>query len=732
MSYLEEFQKKILSRDLPKLLQLWEEYCLNDVADIDELKDLLPLLKNSEYSRQFGQLVENALPLWKTIQDKEDSYTVLRLLIDLQNTNSPTLADLALNAIKEKYPNDPEASERLRLVGLRTRDNFQGALSAYDLLAHMQVGKFVYHSGGWGAGEILEMSQLRQQITVEFEHIPGRKYFNFSNAFKALTPLPDTHFLSRRFASPDDLEKEAKEDPVKVITMLLQDLGPKTASEIKDEMCELVIPEADWTKWWQNARAKIKKTTTIENPATTKDLFKLRKSATSHEALLTEALHKIENVDDTIQTSYNYVRDLPKILKDEEVKESIKNRILSLLDNKDLTPEQLFQIAIFLEQSFDYKIPGKSVEELTKSLPNLEAVINNFHIIAFKKQALISIRQFREDWLELFFALLFSIQPSALRDYILTELNQPATRDLLEKKINHLLIHPSISPETFIWYFNKVVSSQNENIPYADKAGQCQFFEAILILLNSIENRPEYKELAKKIYNIISGKRYAIVRAIMEGSSLEFIKEVLLLASKCQTFEDHDIKILKSLAEVVHPSLNTTKARKGATNVDGNIIWTTEAGYQKTKERIRQIATVETVENAREIEAARALGDLSENSEYKFALEMRSRLQGELKSLSDLMNRARIITKEDIHSDEVGVGSIVEVEDTKNQRTTYTILGPWDAAPEDYILSFQSKLAQAMVGCKVGDEFEFRQDKYRVISIKSFFDQVPASYTEEH
>lgn len=727
MSYLEEFQKKILSRDLPKLLQLWEEYCLNDIADIDELKDLLPLLRNSEYARQFGQLAENALPLWKTIQDKNDSYTILKLLIDLQNTNTPLLAELSLNAIKERYPDDPEANERLRLIGLRTRDNFQGALSGYDLLAHMQVGKFVFHSGGWGAGEIMEMSQLRQQITVEFEHIVGRKYFNFTNAFKALTPLPDDHFLARRFANPDDLEKDAKEDPVKIITLLLDNLGPKTAAEIKDELCELVIPEQDWTKWWQNARTKIKKTTTIENPVTTKDSFRLRKSATSHEALLSEALHKIEDADDLIQTAYNYVRDLPKILKNEEVKSSIKGKLLNLVEDKDLRPEQLFQIAIFLEQFFDHKIPGKSVEEITKSSTNLETVINNFNVIAFKKQALISIRQAREDWLELFFSLLFSIQPAALRDYILTELNQPATRELLEKKINHLLIHPSMNPEIFIWYFNKVVSTNKENIPYGDKEGQCQFFEALLILLNSIENRQEYKELAKKIYNIISGKRYAIVRYIMEGSSLEFIKEVLLLTSKCQTFEDHDIKILRSLAEVVHPVLNTTKARKGTINVDGNIIWTTEAGYQKTKERIKQIATVETVENAREIEAARALGDLSENSEYKFALEMRSRLQGELKSLSDLMNKARIITKDDIHNEEVGVGSIVEVEDDKGQRFTYTILGPWDAAPEDYILSFQSKLAQAMVGCKVGDAFEFRQDKYRVISIKSYFDQVPAT-----
>ena len=54
---------------------------------------------------------------------------------------------------------------------------------------------------------------------------------------------------------------EGKDDPDVLIRVLLKDLGPKTAQEIKDELCELVIPEKDWSKWWQAARAKIKKDT---------------------------------------------------------------------------------------------------------------------------------------------------------------------------------------------------------------------------------------------------------------------------------------------------------------------------------------------------------------------------------------------------------------------------------------------------------------------------------------
>ncbi len=207
----------------------------------------------------------------------------------------------------------------------------------------------------------------------------------------------------------------------------------------------------------------------------------------------------------------------------------------------------------------------------------------------------------------------------------------------------------------------------------------------------------------------------------MSGATLEFIKEFLLLASKCQSLSDKDTKILRSLAEVANPELN--KERPKASSMDPHIIWTTEGALLRIQEQVRHIGTVEIVETAKEIEAARALGDLRENSEYKFALEKRSRLQGQLKMLSDQLHRARIITKHDVAADEVGVGTVIDVVDSKGVKTTYTILGPWDANPEENILSFQSKLAQAMIGCKPGDTFQFRDDNMEIAGVKSYFDR---------
>lgn len=717
-TYLDDFRTQISNRNFPKFMQLWEEYCTSEQVDSAELIGLFKLIKASEFSKPFGKLIETALPLWQAVQDKSQAYEVLKALIDLQTTNSPLLAETTLQALKERYGTHPNFNEWLRLVGMRTKENFQNAISNFDLLAHMVKGNFVLHEGGWGTGEIVEVSSVRQQVTIEFENVSGRKHLTFEHAFKTLIPLRSDHIFVRRFADPDKLEEEARKDPVGIIKLLLSDLGPKTSAEIKDELCERVIPESDWSKWWQAARAKLKKDMMIDAPESLRDQFRLRKQELSHGERLQQSMSKESGIDEIIQTTYSFVRDLPSNEQSSEVKNSLKEKLLASLSS-ELTKPQELQICLLLETQFEHQVSGKECNKTLQKLDNIEEVMEAIPIIALKKRALVIVREQRKDWPTLFLHMLSEVKQSTLRDYLLKELNQGAQRKLLLDKLHKLLQHPEEHPEFFVWYFQKIVGKENSpDTPLSSKEEQCHLFEAFLVLFRNLENRPEYRDLLKKMYVLLSEKRYALVRAIMAECSLEFAKEFLLLASKCHTLEDHDMKILNSLTEVAHPSLSK---REGKATVDLHVVWTTEEAYRKVQEQIRHIGTVEIVENAREIEAARAHGDLRENSEFKFALERRSRLQQQLKSLSDQFNRARVITPQDVPSDEAGIGTIVDVVDGKGNKTAYTILGPWDANSDHNILSFQSKLAQAMIGCKVGESFQFRDETMKVDAVRSVF-----------
>lgn len=719
MSYLNEFQLLIEGEKLANFLRLWEEYCMADQVDGEELKEILQLIKESPISSTFGQFAETVLPLWQRLTEQKIADVILRLALDLQTTNSPLLADLAIDNLKKRFGNQPHFNEKLRIVGLLTRHSFRGAISNFELLTHMEKGKFVFHTGGWGVGEVMEISLLREHVLLEFEGITAVKDLSFDNAFNNLIPLSSDHFLARRFGNPDALEKMGREDPIGLLHLLLHDLGPKTAQEIKDELSELVIPESDWSKWWQQARAKIKKDTKIASPQTAKQPFILRQEEIPHEIRFKEALKKTKTVDERVQQIYNFTRDFPEVLKNQELKLQLKTHLLEGLEpDKSLPAYSLarkIQVTFLLEDFFPEEFPEASIH-LIKHVEHLEGILNLIDIIAFKKRVLMVVRGNREDWRSLFLHLLFLVPQNALRDYILKELQGDAqVQELLKEKIGELLHRMTLYPEAFFWYFQKITS--NEDVPLNDKESRFQFLEAFMILLHFIEDKPEYRDLVKKMYQQMLAKRYAMIRSMIENASVDYLKEFLLLASKCNTLNKQDLRILHDLAEVVQPSL---APQKKPSREQEETIWTTAEGFHKVQERVQHLGTVETVENAKEIEAARALGDLRENSEYKYALERRSRLQAEIGTLSRQLNHARILTKDDISLDKVGVGAIIDLVDSKGRKVTYTLLGPWDADPDKNILSFQSKLAQAMMGNSLGDSFEFQGETFTIKKIQSY------------
>jgi transcription elongation factor GreA-like protein/transcription elongation GreA/GreB family factor len=721
MAYLKEFLKRIDQRDFQKFSSLWQEYCQSDSIDLLELTQLLEAIKNSDFAKPFGTLVEAGIPLLGMINEESSYYNTLRLLIDLQTTNSAVLADFAFNALQKKYGQHPKFNDYLRIVGLRNRDQFQSALSKFDLITHLSKGNAVFHTGGWGTGEIIDVSFVREHIIVEFENVTGKKDISFINAFKTLIPLSFNHFLARRFLNPDLLEAEGKKDPVAIIKILLRDLGPKSASEIKDELCSLVIPETEWVKWWQLARAKLKKDHLIHVPESLKEPFLIRQKEVTQESRLLESLKESKDPKAVIQEIYAFVRDNINEFKNEALKKQLFEVLLGILENQDLNNAQAFQALILLQEFFAHQPARHAISERIKSDANIASLIDQIEIIAFKKCALVAIKENRSDWSEIFLSLIFLLPQSQLRDYILKELNRKEVKAQLNDKITYLLNHPTKHPEAFFWYFQKLLTKDDDSLLYNNDQGRGLFLDGFLVLLNKIENQPEYRDLIKKMYSLLTNDRYAVIRQILKDKSLEFTKEFLLLASKCQAFNELDQKSFKSLAAVIHPSLASPKEKKGS--AQSSIIWTTEQGYLRTQDRVRQIGTLEMVENAREIEAARALGDLRENSEFKYAQEKRARLQNELKTLAHDLQHARVITPDDVHLDEIGIGSKVKIEDGESGVITYSILGPWDADPDKHILSFNSKFALAMMGKKRGETFSFKETEYTVLSIDTLFPQ---------
>lgn len=712
MSYLNEFHKRIEAKDFMGLLQLWEEYCTCDEVDGIELKKILRLISESEYCDSFGNYSESILPLWKSVAGSEVGDDIFELILDIQNTNSRVLAGLALSFLKDRFGDDPYFNEKIRLVGLRNKSSFRKAVRNFKLLNHIKEGSFVFHKAGWGTGEIISISLIREELCIEFENVLGKKQVSFENAFKTLSPLPSEHFLSLRFGSPDKLEAIAKSDPIGTIRKLLTDLGPKTAAEIKEEMCELVIPKEQWTSWWQLARTKLKKEPTIATPSSLGEPFYIRQQALKPKDRFESSLQAAKSTDDKIIACYNFIRDFSEQLRHSEVMEMLEKTLKELLGST-INQGQRFEILSLCLETNSKQECQKQLTSFVDKLDNPASLLSQISIVALQKKLLIQIHATKVQWPTLFAELLLVVDQSLLRDYLFKELLL-GSRKVLDMQLERVLDKPKNHAEFLFWYLQKI--TQDSTLPYGTREGVWRVVEGYLTALHAVE--PSQPSLAKKMASLITSKRYALTRQIMEGGDIDFLQEFLLLASKCQSFSSHDNKIFASLATVVCPELKSYLENDEA-SIAERVIWTTEKGLAKIRDRVEQLSTVEMLDNAKEIETARAHGDLKENSEYKYALERRSRIQGEIRSLSRQMAHAKVISRHELDTSKVSVGTHVTLKTSEGPTLHYTILGPWDSDTENNIISFQSKLALMLIGKKVGESVNIQGITCEIEKIES-------------
>src|SRR5690606_39240366 len=100
-------------------------------------------------------------------------------------------------------------------------------------------------------------------------------------------------------------------------------------------------------------------------------------------------------------------------------------------------------------------------------------------------------------------------------------------------------------------------------------------------------------------------------------------------------------------------------------------------------------------------------GDISENAEYDDAKNEQALLEQRIAQLEERLRRATVVDGSDLDTDEVNVGSVVQVEDqASGDKKKFFIVGATEADPLANKLSNESPIGKALVGRKRGDVVE--------------------------
>ena len=147
----------------------------------------------------------------------------------------------------------------------------------------------------------------------------------------------------------------------------------------------------------------------------------------------------------------------------------------------------------------------------------------------------------------------------------------------------------------------------------------------------------------------------------------------------------------------------------------------TEEKKQSLKDELNNLKTVRRKEILEALEAARALGDLSENAEYHQAREDQGKIEDRINQIEHMLRSAIVVKKRSSNSVEIGTTVKVFKENSK-EPIVYSIVGAEEADMINNKISNKSPLGEALFGKRKGDVVSIKTPKglvkYTIVDIQ--------------
>lgn len=149
----------------------------------------------------------------------------------------------------------------------------------------------------------------------------------------------------------------------------------------------------------------------------------------------------------------------------------------------------------------------------------------------------------------------------------------------------------------------------------------------------------------------------------------------------------------------------------------------------RLKKELAELKHELTVKLPKELEAARAHGDLSENAEYEAAKARQDYVRSRIGQLEARVRELSMYNISSIPHDVVAYGSRVTVEDDAGESIAYEIVFPEEVDAARGQISLSSPLGRALLNKSVGDEVEVQtpsgRRSYQIVHLLTLHDIEP-------
>ncbi|PWT77716.1 MAG: hypothetical protein C5B58_16400 [Acidobacteria bacterium] len=524
-------------------------------------------------------------------------------------------------------------------------------------------------------------------------------------AAENVTPLAAEHFLARKATDLASVKNLAKENPAALVRNILESLdGKATAQQIGEWLIGDVFSEAEWKRWWESTKKVLKASGAFSVPVKKTDPIQIRGEGVSHADELLAAFSKARQPKEQIET-------LEQIIKShQQFKEDQLQPIVSTIENmavrnQKMHPEFAFELIIARDELFDRfsslqtthigltlsKLILEEEDRLVSILPKLPAAKEKRIL-----QALPSALGPR--WIERSLRLMEETHGRMIAQ-IPRILSEAGKHDELRTMLERSIREHSATTEMLAWLCGE--RQRWNELASPDLLG------AILAALEREQHN--FPGRASKLHRTIVEDRQ-LIGDIFKNADIALARDAMRRLQLSPLFDELTKRSLLARIVKVYPELESmiTGAQQQERTAPLIVSW---SSLEKRKAEYEELVKVKIPENSREIAIARSYGDLSENFEFKAAKQMQSVLMRRKAELEQMLHNARGTSFENPDTSRVSIGTIITVRNAEtNREETYTILGAWDGDPDRHIISYQTAIAQALLGHEVGDTVSLNTD----------------------
>ncbi|MDR2435921.1 MAG: GreA/GreB family elongation factor, partial [Puniceicoccales bacterium] len=578
-------------------------------------------------------------------------------------------------------------------------------------LGEMTEGAYCTHQI-WGFGRIRGYDREKNRLIIDFTNGKTGQEMEPIFCAKKLEILNGNDLIVRFHANPEGVKQQLKKSSIGMLTEYVMSMPNKQASvgDIERTFSD-IVEKKNFKRWWNVTRKLVAKDPNLELEEGNVTYLKLRENPVSIEEQIIE---KFKNTH-SAQARLPIAEEISNMAIDSEALRAAANHIIDVLSSyatpnfsklsvgyKFLSCLIRDKLAKLVEQNVDSLEPKtESIIHESSNLLKIAADLPHAYYVQFFN---LITRTFPDEWEKHCFTLLRNGNDRFTNDCIVylcengrdVAAKQQLVRWLHEKNLKTPLLQ-WIVKNRHAKKFASVIS-QELLVP--------SLLRAILWAIDNEVLSGSHKSRKIPLAELVCEDR-TLIKDLLSTATEEEAVDLAQMLLVNQGFDSLSKKSLLARFIVLFPSTQNLAASQSKAKQLDTVLKVSQESLDAKKKEYEFLVKEKIPANKAAIAAARELGDLSENSEYKMARQDQETLLARKAQLEGELQIAQVVDFESIDTSSVSVGSVVTVKSvSKGNSVSFAILGAWDSDPDRDIISYKTPIAQELISKKIGDVVE--------------------------